>query len=82
MSAYKFEFKPYGEGYLLIGDTKPFSTKWKEIGGNFNRTLRGWVFRTEQQADVEKMAHPPDNSISDTSSAPEKKIVPIELNDK
>ena len=48
------EFNAYKNGYLLTGDTRDYRCELKGLGGNWNRHLKGWVFRTRDKENVEK----------------------------
>merc|ERR1712166_334196 len=41
--------EPYKKSLLLKGDTKEVKTQLSGCGGSWNRTLGGWIFRTQQK---------------------------------
>ncbi len=59
--------KPYSDKSILVsGNTSPYKEKLKEIGGKWNKPLKGWIFQKSKYNDVLSLIEFPDIEVEDS----------------
>ena len=46
---------PYGNGFLITGNTMAYKDQLKQAGASWNATLKGWMFQGSKKATAEEL---------------------------